>query len=108
MAMKYEDALRVWGFRQLEEVRRVESYWGRGTVIPLVEADLIRVEMNFDEGFACCGGTDEGCYCSYAQSPSAEVVISDGYYRREIPIQDFDFVKILGEIVAAGGGEVTA
>ena len=68
----------------------------------------ITVRMNFDEGYACCGGTNDGCYCSFAESPSADVRISDvnGLYVT-IDHDDFDFAKILGEIIEAGGGTVS-
>ncbi len=107
MAMKYEDALKAWGYAILVEKRKDELrlYGHDGTP---VDMDRVRVEMDFDEGFSCCGGTDPNCYCSYAQSPSANVAITDGRYRKEIPADEFDFAKVLGEIVAAGGGAVTA
>ena len=107
MAMKYEDALKAWGYAILVAKREGESRW-YGRAYPPVDRDLVRVEMDFDEGFSCCGGTDPNCYCSYAQSPTANVVITDGRYRKEIPADEFDFATVLGEIVAAGGGAVTA
>lgn len=94
--MSYEDALQKWGGDKLRE-------WN-----PEFKADnTVMVVFNFNDGFACCGGRDPDCYCSYAESPSAEVVIEGrGSTTYRIDIEDFDFATILKEIVAAGGGEV--
>lgn len=93
--MQYEKALKVWGAQRLSNSRK--------TVSP----DDVRVEMEFDEGYACCGGTNEGCYCSYAYPPSANVVITAGNLKSTIDVDDFDFAEILGEIVKAADGMIT-
>jgi hypothetical protein len=93
--MQYEKALKVWGAKRLSTPRKT------------VNPDVVRVEMEFDEGYACCGGTDPNCYCSYAQFPSAKVVIMAGKERQTIDVTDFDFAEILGEIVAAADGMIT-
>lgn len=98
--MMYEDALKVWGAQRLREANfRVDP--------SKIDTEKVVVEMQFDEGYACCGGYDPNCYCSFAESPSANVVISCGQYRTEISTDDFDFATILGEIVAAGNGTLT-
>lgn len=94
--MKYKEALKRWGKAKLEEVGCVS-----------IILDLVHVQMIFNEGYACCGGRDESCYCSMAESPSANVMIRAGYSSREISAHDFDFVEILGEIVAIADGHVT-
>lgn len=93
--MKYEKAIKIWGAERLSNVRHT------------VNPDTVTVTMTFNEGYACCGGSDPDCYCSYAESPSAHVVISSGKYREEINVEDFDFVEILGEIVKAAGGTIS-
>lgn len=99
--MKYDEALREWGARKLEAA-------GYGDV----NRQSVIVEMEFNEGYACCGGRDPDCYCSFAESPSASVMIRGSSYnmrnaRVEIDHWSFDFATILKEIVEAGGGTVT-
>lgn len=103
--MKYEDALREWG------ARKIEAY--NGNRVKIDRATVV-VDMDFDEGYACCGGTDPNCYCSFAESPSAKVEItgrstaqSRKNYSASIDSCSFDFATILGEIVEASGGAVT-
>jgi hypothetical protein len=93
--MNYEQALKVWGAKRLSTSNRT------------VNPDAVSVFMDFDEGYACCGGTQEGCYCSYAYGPSANVVISAGNLRQTIDVEDFNFIEILGEIVKAADGMIT-
>jgi hypothetical protein len=89
--MQFEQALKIWGADKI------------GSVDP----DSVKVSMEFDQGYACCGGRDENCYCSYAQSPSANIVIISGTRRHEISADDFDFAEVLSEIVQAGNGTLT-
>ena len=106
--MQYEDALRLWGATKLASRYNV----------PLneLDPDLVKIEMIFDEGYQCCGGRDPDCYCSFAESPSADVLITyrgtagpiDRQSAYRISSYDFNFVDILGEIVAAGGGTLTS
>ncbi|KQO98442.1 hypothetical protein [Leifsonia sp. Leaf264] len=97
MAMSYEAALKQWGADKLNR-------YG-DTVDP---AD-VTVTMNFETGYACCGGRDPGCYCSNATDPVAEVLVDGGGRKRyRIDLQDFDFVSVLAEIIEAGGGTVTS
>jgi uncharacterized protein (DUF779 family) len=67
--------------------------------------------MEFNKGFACCGGSDPNCYCSLAESPSAEVRIHGirgGYpVTASISADDFDFAKVLGEIIDAADGSLS-
>lgn len=98
--MQYEDALKVWGKQKLESA-------GYKNIDPAT----VTVIMDFNEGYACCGGTNPDCYCSFAESPSANVLIrgtrqTGGEARYEISHWSFDFVKILQEIVQAGGGTI--
>jgi uncharacterized protein (DUF779 family) len=110
--MKYEDALREWG------ARRLEGLYGKDLI---VDRSTVTVDMEFDEGYACCGGSDPNCYCSFAESPRASVEISGKainpktgeLYKKGMPYiyninhYDWDFAKILGEIVDASGGQIT-
>ena len=104
--MQYEDALKVWGAKRLREDM------GPNTKDDQINLNTVKVEMEFDEGYACCGGSDPDCYCSFAESPSADVVITGvttGGRERKVSISHwgFDFASILGEIVAAADGAVT-
>lgn len=93
--MQFEKALKVWGAQRLSTDKHT------------VNPDAVTVEMRFNEGYTCCGGSNPNCYCSYAESPSAYVVISAGKYSESIDYYDFDFAEILGEIVKAGNGTLT-
>lgn len=93
--MQFEKALKIWGAERLS------------TKTHTVNPDTVTVETEFNQGYACCGGTDPNCYCSYAESPSAYVVITSGKLRDTISVEDFDFAEILGEIVKAGNGHLT-
>lgn len=102
--MNYKEAVELWGKAKLE------------TAYPNMSIDpaTVYVDFDFQQGFACCGGRDPDCYCSLAESPSANVKIAgvdaETYTSRSltIPVEDFDFVKILGEIVSAGDGTLTS
>lgn len=74
--------------------------------------------MHYDDALKKWGaakiGTDAdpeySCYCSFYESPSANVKITDTASGRSTSIstQDFDFVTVLAEIVAAGDGTLTS
>lgn len=101
--MQFELALQEWGAQQLETSYRKVS----------IDRSTVKVAMEFDQGYACCGGRDPDCYCSFAESPSASVEIigfTDKGTRVNYSIShwDFDFASILQEIVAAGGGIITS
>ena len=103
--MSYEDALKAWGARKLYGTPRKNPV--------TIDLNTVSVSMNFDEGYACCGGRDPDCYCSFAESPSADVTVSgrgdDGReYTYKIEHYSFDFAEILGEIVEAGGGVIAS
>lgn len=100
--MHYEMALKIWGLSKLEpQLKQSEN----------IVLNKIDVGMNFSEGFACCGGSDPDCYCSFAESPSAEVSIS-AYTNKgrrvehTIDADCFDFAAVLKEIVEAADGNV--
>lgn len=100
--MKYNDALKFWG------KSRIEAVYPK-SVIGVYTVD---VQMNFDEGWPCCGGRDPECYCSMAESPTANVTIKgqDAYGTIKVVTIDqdsFDFADILSEIVDAAGGTLT-
>jgi hypothetical protein len=41
--------------------------------------DKVTAEFEMDPGYACCGGTDPNCYCSFQESPSFDVLINGHY-----------------------------
>lgn len=109
--MKYDEALKEWGRIKLNRVYLDCD----------VSADSVSVEMDFDEGYTCCGGSIPDCYCSFAESPSASMSISGKCVKKNeshshrhvevvstvIPSHKFDFVTVLKEICEAGKGHVS-
>lgn len=98
--MKYEEAIERWGAHKL-----LESYNRRRA--QFVEIRDIKVDMDFNEGYGCCGGSDPDCYCSFAESPSAKVLITGtgvrlgGEEQRvqySIEWEDFDFATVIKEL----------
>lgn len=110
--MPYQEALRLWGADRLAQ-------WDWLDIVD-IDPDSVTVETHFNAGYACCGGRDEGCYCSFAESPSAYVSVRGrlvrdvdcgGYTMRRgqeveaaIDLEDFDFTTFLAELVEVGGG----
>lgn len=107
--MKYDDALKAWGKVRLDQMHE-HSYYGKQMS---AIAKSVNVEFEFNEGNNCCGGSDPECYCSLAESPSANVRISgldehSGMVMyTQISHWDFDFARILAEIVDAADGVIT-
>ena len=64
--MPYDEALRRWGLNQL--LSRYPDV--------VFDVSTVTVEMDFNEGYACCNGYDPNCYCSFAESPRSEVLVS--------------------------------
>lgn len=105
----YDEALKVWG------AKRLAGAWSFSFEDILVET--VSVDMEFDRGYQCCGGRDPECYCSLAESPSADVKITarardgiDGLtvnIETRISTDDFNFADVLREIVEAGDGIVS-
>lgn len=99
--MNYEAALKLWGMTRIEQAYRVG-----------INPDTVTVRFDFKEGYACCGGRNPDCYCSFAESPSANVVIEGraveqgGSYSYWISADEFDLAEVVKEIVIAGGGKV--
>jgi hypothetical protein len=100
--MRYEDALKRWGAQRLAASARPFSE---------VDESTVHVEIEFEEGWS---DPDPGSYGSFDYSGHAWVEISgrDTAGKQLSPVQidkyEFDFAKILGEIVAAGDGAVTS
>lgn len=100
--MHYDMALKMWGLSKLKpQLKQSEK----------LVLNQIDVGMNFSQGYGCCGGTDPECYCSLAESPSAEVSIT-AYTNKgrriehTIDLDCFDFATVLKEIVEAANGNV--
>lgn len=49
-----------------------------GSYASVDSADVVTIVENFNEGYACCGGRDPDCYCSFAESASHELRIHVG------------------------------
>ena len=103
--MKYEEALQLWGAGKLASYAKM---MGEDVVL-----SSVKVEFDFSEGYNCCGGRDPHCYCSFAESPRADVLITgyttgDNSVSSTIDIASFDFVTVLGELVALGQGAITS
>jgi hypothetical protein len=95
MSNQYELALRLWGAQKLKEYYRTQ-------VVP----DTVDVRLDFDPGYACCGGRDPDCYCSYWEAPSVNIEIT-GFsktggnmlnYRSNA--EDFNFFMLMRELSA--------
>lgn len=106
--MPFEDALKVWGAGKLEA--------SHGEII---DPDSVNVITVADPGYNCCGGSDPSCYCSYATGATYGVSIQgslmgalEDYWpeNREVfvSLAGLDFLTLLREVVAAGGGAVSA
>lgn len=105
--MKYDEALKRWGAMKL-------ATWNR-MGIDAVDLETVRVDFTFDEGYACCGGSNPDCYCSFAESPSAKVEINGRglgdrkrLYSWSMNVEEFDFATVLRELCEAGDGMIVA
>lgn len=96
--MKYEDALKKWGILKLGTHRNLGQF---------TEIVDVKVDMDFNEGYSCCNGSDPDCYCSFAESPSCNIAITgtgiskDGKSVRlgyNIDANDFDFATMIKEL----------
>ncbi len=106
--MDYQDALREWGARRLEADDAARRAWNRANRLepcPLepypVDRSTVRVHMEFVPEDIIGSSMDTAAECS---------VSITGYSNQEhwveIDVEKFDFVEVLGEIVAAGGGRL--
>lgn len=110
--MKYEEALKRWGQAQLTRAYDHSAYDKRYKA-PDFDLNSITVDMVFNEGYACCGNNPEpDCYCSRAESPSANMVIEgidkvSGHVRSyKISADEFDFTRVLGELIDVADGKL--
>lgn len=121
--MTYEEALALWGAAFLVKQNR-------HLVGAVIDPGTVSVSTDFSEGYACCGGSDPLCYCSFAESPRADVTVRGALAEEltvkwgrgaftsvqtfpkgqplaaTLPLEDFDFTTFLAELVEAGGGTV--
>ncbi len=109
--MQYEEAVKIWGAGLLccyTCNRNDRARQDRGKA----KTETVTVTFDFNQGYACCGGTNPDCYCSFAESPSANLVITGKcecgmLMNYSLNAEDFDFVRTLGEIVDAGEGRLS-
>lgn len=98
MSNQYEQVLRLWGAQKLKE------YYDEYDPHPIsVVLETVQVGIDFNPGYACCGGRDPDCYCSYAESPSVNVVIharsaTGERLHYQIPGDAFDFFALMREL----------
>ena len=66
--------------------------------------EQITVDLVMNQGYACCGGRDPDCYCSFAESASMELTVSRG---RKIVYTNtyFDFSTAVREILEVADGK---
>ena len=107
--MDYQDALREWGARRLEADDAAKRALDRARGLPplsmmepcSVDRSTVRVHMEFVPEDIIGSSMDTAAECS---------VRITGYSNQEhwveIDVEKFDFVEVLGEIVAAGGGRI--
>lgn len=101
--MQYDEALRLWGAMKIAQANRLN--------VEDLGVASVRVNFDFDEGNNCCGGADPDCYCSFAESPSANVVASaHGWngriYHWSMDVESFDFASVLKELCELGDGGI--
>lgn len=66
----------------------------------------VKMTNEYNEGYACCGGTDPNCYCSFAESATMnlKVEVFQNSTRLEVDRIDMmygDINKIIQEIFEA-------
>jgi hypothetical protein len=91
----YEDAVRKWGVTKLSSDFGLNGKFDEASVT---------VYFGVDAGWSCCGGSDPGCYCSMAESPSmnAEISYKDAKGKSRMrEISYIDFADTLREILEA-------
>lgn len=121
--MQYEEALKTWGAKKLEQYGfggpnhfQGSDIWTSQLIRDdyTIDVSTVEVKMNFDEGYACCGGSNPDCYCSFATSPKAEVDITgltdDGMHHVSytMKVEDFNFVDVLKELLEVAGDIITS
>jgi len=106
--MNYPDALREWGARRLEADDAASRAWHRAQGLepcPLAPCSVARstvhVEMEFVPEDIIGNSMDTAAECSVRITG-----YSNQQHWAEIDVEKFDFVSVLGEIVAAGGGRL--
>lgn len=103
--MNYEQAIKIWGKNRIEKYENDPERMKYSRRKPVeIDVNTVNVDFDFNEGYACCGGSDPDCYCSYAESPSANVSIvgidTKGTNRyHTISFDEFDFATVLEEIL---------
>lgn len=110
--MKYEDALKIWGAKLVARQNMHDILFEK------IDLDTVQVELDLEEGYACCGGSDPSCYCSFAESPSAHVLVSckgvgigkrrTSTYQAVMDSDRFDFATVLKELCEIGDGNISS
>lgn len=69
------------------------------------------IDLETDPGYPCCGGSNPGCYCSFATGPTNDIVLSasdgklpskGGKRYREVLGSGDDFTRILYLLLEIG------
>ncbi len=92
--LTYEDAVRKWGATKLDGYSNIRGKYDEASV---------SVDFELDSGYACCGGSDPNCYCSFAESPSMKAYVSYKSLKgrtEKIVISYIDFAETLREVLA--------
>jgi hypothetical protein len=97
--ISYEEAARRWGIEKLNAYPAVRKN---------LDEDSVSVDFVMDEGYACCGGSDPDCYCSFAESPKLTAVVSYRVLGKSrgpkpsITLTYIDFAETLKEMFEVG------
>lgn len=82
--MTYDEVVKVWA----------------GETLSVDPASITSVQFDMTEGYACCGGRDPDCYCSYAESPRLEANVFFAGKKRPQTIDYIDFTSTLTAVLA--------
>lgn len=89
--MEYEEAVKRWAVRKLNEIG-----------LKFDPSGDIKVDFKLDPGYACCGGSNPDCYCSFAESAKlcGEIWFITPKGKRQLyPLSYLDFANTLREIL---------
>lgn len=90
MSLPYDEQIKVWASSRYD--------------LDLATIESVSIDTRFNEGYACCGGADPNCYCSFAESASMYLTITvafitGGTTNFEIDMIYGDMGKLIQEII---------